>query len=132
MKLLLALALTLSTTLSFASTISSMSKCTIDLYLSNPWKSEYTLKDSRVSGQAALERLSSTRVNAKTDVEKDVLGVERYKTITKTTTLETRGDDVNSCSGVTSANKVEICTTDAAATVCETFCKFEWHGVDCR
>lgn len=132
MKLLMAIALTLTTTLSFAATIESMKECTVDLYLSNPWKNSYTLKDSRVSGKLALSKLSSVRTGGILKVEKDVLGVERYTTVTKTTVLDTRGDDVNSCSGVYSANKVDVCTTDASATVCETFCKIEWRGVDCR
>lgn len=132
MKLLMAIALTLTVSVSFAATIESMKECTVDLYLSNPWKNSYILKNSRVSGTDALTRLSSVRTGAKIEVEKDVLGVTRYTTVTKRTVLDSRGDDVNSCSGVSFANKVEVCTTDATTTVCETFCKFEWRGVDCR
>lgn len=132
MKLLLALTLALTTTLSFAATISSMEDCNINFYYLNGAKNTYTLKDSRVSGQPASIRLSSVKKGGVSQVEKDVLGVERYETITKTSLLEVRGEEVNSCEGVYYANKVDVCTTDSKNTVCETFCKFEWRGKDCR
>lgn len=132
MKLLLAILFSLTASLSFAGTIESMDDCKVDLHLSNPWKNSYTLKNGRIIGMAALSKLSALKVTGESKITKDILGVERFLTVTKTTVLDTRGDDVNSCSGVTFANQVEICTTDASVSVCDTFCKFEWRGVDCR
>jgi hypothetical protein len=132
MKLFLAVAITLTSSLSMASTISSMKECTIELYYSNPWKSSYTLKDSRLTGKAAQAKLLSIRPEARSEVTKDVLGVERFVTVIKRTVLDSRGDDINSCTGVSSAVGVEVCTTDSETVVCETFCSLEWNGMDCR
>ncbi len=133
MKAIFALSLLTVSSLSFAGTISSMDECSIALYKSNPWKKSYSLSNSRVNGKTA-NAFASTFLKAGATVQKvtDVLGVNRYDVITLVTTLEQEGTDINSCDGVSYANKVDVCTVDQTTKVCETFCAFDWRGVDCR
>lgn len=133
MKALLGLIVLASSSFAVADSIYNMDECNLALRKSNPWKNNYTLNGSRVTGKAA-EAYSKMylRSGATTETVKDVLGVTRYQVITLVTNLEADGSSVDSCEGISYANRVDICTIDQTAKVCETYCKLEWRGMDCR
>lgn len=132
MKILIA-ALFMTISFAQAGTIRSMNECTVDLYRSNPWKNVLTLEDSRVSGKEARAQVRAIRNNGATvTAVKDTLGVRRYSTVEKRTILSKDGSETDECKGMTYALKVETCTVNPLNQVCETYCKFEWRGMDCR
>lgn len=132
MKILIA-ALFLTVGFAEAATIRSMNECTVDLYKSNPWKNVFTLENSRVTGKEARAQVRSIKNDGATvAVTVDTLGVKRYSTVEKRTILSKDGSETDECKGMTYALKVETCTVNALNQVCETYCKFEWRGLDCR
>ena len=132
MKTLIA-SLLLATGTLHAASIPSIASCKLELYYSNPWKTTLNVENTRVSGKKAellSNNLKATGASIKTHT--DELGVKRYSTIEKRTVLESRGALEDSCEGIAYAMKVDTCTVDASNQTCETFCKFEWRGLDCR
>ncbi len=116
-----------------AGTISSMDECKVSLYHSNPWKNTFTLENSRVSGKEARAQIRAIKNDGATvTATVDALGVRRYSTIEKRTVLSKEGSEEDACKGTTFALKVETCTMNPLQQVCETSCKFEWQGLDCR
>lgn len=131
MKLLLTIAL-LTAGVAQAKSIPSLAECTV-ASRSTLWTGTTKVENTRITGQAAKNKamkLSSAGASITPTV--DVLGVTRFRTVELRTVLETNGTEVNSCEGVYYAVKSETCTADSAQTVCETFCKIEWLGEDCR
>lgn len=116
-----------------AGTIRSMNECNVALYKSNPWKNTYTLENSRVNGKEARAQILAIKNDGgAVTATIDTLGVKRYSTVEKRTVLSKEGSEVDSCVGMTYAIKVETCTVNPLKQVCETSCKFEWRGLDCR
>lgn len=116
-----------------AGTIRSLNECNVALYKSNPWKNSYTLENSRVNGKEARAQVRDIKNNGATvTASVDALGIKRYNTVVKRTVLSKEGSEEDSCVGMTYALKVETCTVNPLKQVCETSCKFEWKGLDCR
>lgn len=133
MKALLGLSVLAFSSIAMADTIYNMDDCNLALRKSNPWKNKYTLNGSRVTGKAAdAYSKMYLKSGAVTETVKDVLGVARYNVVTLVTNLEADGSSVDSCEGISYANRVDVCTLDQTVKVCETYCSFEWRGMDCR
>lgn len=117
-----------------ASTIESIDQCNVALYKSNPYQRSYVVEGSRKSGLGANRVVNQIRRNGATEVvNKDVLGIARYKTLTLKTILETEGNvKKDPCRGMISASEVTICTADGNDSTCEVRCDFDWIGNDCR
>lgn len=132
MKLLM-VALFLTIGVAQAASIRSMNECTVELYKSNPWKNFLTLENSRISGKEARAQVHAMKDSGATiQVSVDSLGVNRFSTVEKRTVLSKAGSETDDCTGMTYALKVETCTVNPLKQVCETYCKFEWRGLDCR
>lgn len=133
MKALLGLSVLAVSSFAVADTIYNMDDCNLALRKNNPWKSKYTLNGSRVTGKAA-DAYSKLylKSGASSETVKDVLGVARYNVVTLVTNLESEGSSVDSCEGISYANRVDVCTLDQTLRVCETYCSLEWRGMDCR
>lgn len=131
MKAILALVL-LTCGVAQAKSIPSLENCNVN-ERSTVSTGTYTVENTRITGKAAV-RLSQTLKAKKASVTNtsDVLGVNRFQTIELQTVLDTNGTEVNSCEGVYSAIKANVCTVDASVAVCETICKIVWNGEDCR
>lgn len=117
-----------------ATTIESIDQCTVALYKSNPWQKSYVVEGSRKTGLGANRTVNQIRRNGATEVvNKDVLGIARYKTLTLRTILETEGNaKKDPCRGMISASEVTVCTADGNDSTCETRCDLNWIGNDCR
>lgn len=114
-----------------ASSIKSIDECSVKL--ARKYYRSLKLENSRISGSEALNMTKSLMDKSETtvEVEKDVLGVQRYQVITHREVLESSGD-IEMCSGLYTAAKVDICTiNNAQDAACETFCKIDWQGQNC-
>lgn len=132
MKMLIA-ALFMTVGFAEAATIRSMNECTVAKYMASPWKNTFTLENSRVTGKEARAQVRTIRNDGATVTAAiDTLGVKRYSTVEKRTILSSEGSLEDECKGMTYALKVETCTVNPLNQVCETYCKFEWRGADCR
>lgn len=131
MKALLALVL-FTCGVAQAKSIPSIEHCQVN-ERSTIFTGNYTVENTRISGKAAVI-LSNTLRAKKASVTNtsDVLGVNRFQTVELQTVLDTNGTEADSCEGVYSAIKANVCTVDASVAVCETICKIVWNGVDCR
>lgn len=131
MKALLALVL-LTCGVAQAASIPSLADCNVaDRSTVNT--GTYSVANTRVSGKAALGLVNVLKSqNASVQSDLDILGVKRYETVSKNTLVDSNGLEVNSCEGVYYATVSNICTVAAEKAVCETFCKIEWRGEDCR
>lgn len=97
------------------------------------WTGTVKVENTRVINQGARARASLLLTKgAEVETTKDILGIPRYETVELRTVLEKNGTNVDSCEGVYYAVKSEICTVDSNKSACETFCKIEWLGEDCR
>lgn len=131
MKAILALVL-LTCGVAHATSIPSIKDCTVT-DRSKIWTGTVNVENTKLTGEAALKRVRLlVSKGADIEVSKDILGVVRYSTVEMRTVLETNGTNVDSCEGVYYAVKSETCTYDSAKQACETFCKIEWLGEDCR
>lgn len=115
-----------------AGSIPSIADCKVT-DRSKIWTGTVKVENTRVTGKAARARAGLLlSMGAEIESTRDILGVNRYSTIELRTVLEKNGTDVDSCEGVYFAVKSETCTYDASQAACETFCKVEWLGEDCR
>lgn len=131
MKALIAVLL-LTSVSAYAKSIPSIAECNV-ASRSTVNTGTYNIENTRISGKVALKKVNLLKAKkASVESELDILGVKRYETITKNKLLSSNGVEVNSCEGVYYATVADICTVASEKAVCETFCKIEWRGEDCR